>query len=186
MSIAYTDIHDEIGATIRTRTTINTPENYPREVCGEQPHVSLCPTSEGGANFITDGVKGVRDWYVIVDVGARRCTSTLVLDSVEEASKCSPPAQRIRITAACLTPLRTCYMDEVTFKGSRRNKELEEALKLEYLEDFRRFCGQMRTCAFLLKDVGVKVSWEKHVGQRVATDEKYTFTWWTIEAPRWK
>jgi hypothetical protein len=82
--------------------------------------------------------------------------------------------------------LSICYMDEVTFKGSRRNKELEEALKLEYLEDFRRFCGQMRTCAFLLKDVGVKVSWEKHVGQRVATDEKYTFTWWTIEAPRWK
>jgi len=78
------------------------------------------------------------------------------------------------------------YMDEVTFKGSRRNKELEEALKLERLEDFRRFCGQMRTCAFLLKDVGVKVSWEKHVGQKVATDEKYTFTWWTIEAPRWK
>ena len=82
--------------------------------------------------------------------------------------------------------LSICYMDEVTFKGSRRNKELEEALKLEYLEDFRRFCGQMRTCAFLLKHVGVKVSWEKHVGQRVATDEKYIFTWWTIEAPRWK
>src|SRR5215218_4995129 len=78
------------------------------------------------------------------------------------------------------------YTDEVTFKGSRRNKELEEALKLERLEDFRRFCGQMRTCAFLLKDVGVKVSWEKHVGQKVATDEKYTYTLWTIEAPRWK
>src|SRR5918996_1111267 len=28
--------------------------------------------------------------------------------------------------------LSICYMDEVTFKGSRRNKELEEALKLEY------------------------------------------------------
>jgi hypothetical protein len=78
------------------------------------------------------------------------------------------------------------YTDEVTFKGSRRNKELEEAVKLECLEDFRRFCGQMRTCAFLLKDVGVKVSWEKHVGQKVATDEKYTYTLWTIEAPRWK
>jgi hypothetical protein len=108
MSIAYTDIHDEIGATIRTRTTINTPENYPREVCGEQPHVSLCPTSEGGANFITDGVKGVRDWYVIVDVGARRCTSTLVLDSVEEASKCSPPAQIAFPTV--MYPLTGCHI----------------------------------------------------------------------------
>ena len=82
--------------------------------------------------------------------------------------------------------LSILYMDEVDFIESRRNKKLEEALKLERLEDFRRFCGQMRTCAFLLKDVGVKVSWEKHVGQRVATDEKYTFTLWTIEAPRWK
>ena len=64
--------------------------------------------------------------------------------------------------------------------------ELNEALKLESPEDFRRFCGRMRTCAYILRDVGVKVSWEKNVGQKVATDEKYTYTWWTIEAPRWK
>jgi hypothetical protein len=77
------------------------------------------------------------------------------------------------------------YMEEVAFIESRRNKELEEALELECLEDFRRFCGQMRTCAHILRDVGVKVSWEKHVGQKVATDETYTYTWWTIEAPPW-
>ena len=65
-------------------------------------------------------------------------------------------------------------------------EELKEALKLESPEDFRRFCGRMRTCAYILRDVGVKVSWEKHVGQKVATDERYTYTWWTIEAPRWK
>jgi hypothetical protein len=64
--------------------------------------------------------------------------------------------------------------------------ELKEALKLESTEDFRRFCGRMRTCAYILSDVGVKVSWEKLIGQKVATDEKYTYTWWTIEAPRWK
>jgi hypothetical protein len=73
--------------------------------------------------------------------------------------------------------------------GSRENrlvKELKEAIKLERPEDFRRFCSRMRTCAYILRDVGVKVSWEKHVGQKVATGEKYAFTWWTIEAPRWK
>jgi hypothetical protein len=64
--------------------------------------------------------------------------------------------------------------------------ELKEEIKLESPEDFRRFCGRMRTCAYILRDVGVQVSWEKYVGQKVATDEKYTFTWWTIEAPRWK
>ena len=64
--------------------------------------------------------------------------------------------------------------------------ELKEEIKLESPEDFRRFCGRMRTCAYVLRDVGVQVSWEKHVGQKVATDEKYTYTWWTIEAPRWK
>jgi hypothetical protein len=73
--------------------------------------------------------------------------------------------------------------------GPRENElveELKEAIKLESPEDFRRFCGRMRTCAYILRDVGVKVSWEKLIGQKVATDEKYTYTWWTIEAPRWK
>jgi hypothetical protein len=73
--------------------------------------------------------------------------------------------------------------------GPRENElveELKDAIKLESPEDFRRFCGRMRTCAYILRDVGVKVSWEKDVGQKVATGEKYTYTWWTIEAPRWK
>jgi hypothetical protein len=64
--------------------------------------------------------------------------------------------------------------------------ELKEAIKLDSPEDFRRFCGRMRTCAYMLRDVGVMVSWEKHVGQKIATGEKYTYTWWTIEAPHWK
>jgi hypothetical protein len=64
--------------------------------------------------------------------------------------------------------------------------ELKEAITLDSSEDFRRFCGRMRTCAYMLRDVGVKVSWEKHVGQKIATGEKYTYTWWTIEAPHWK
>jgi hypothetical protein len=78
------------------------------------------------------------------------------------------------------------YMDEVDFIESRRNKKLEEALKLERLEDFRRFCGQMRTCAHILKNVGVRVSWEKFRSRKRETDEEYSYTLWTIEAPRWK
>lgn len=64
--------------------------------------------------------------------------------------------------------------------------ELNEAIKLESPKDFRRFCGRVRTCAFILRDVGVKVTWAKDVGQKVATGEKYTYTRWTIAAPRWK
>src|SRR5215204_157407 len=81
--------------------------------------------------------------------------------------------------------LRIRYMDEVAFIESRRNKELEEALKLECLEDFRRFHRQMRTCAFILKDVGVRVSWEKFRSRKLHTDEEYSYTLWTIEAPHW-
>src|SRR5918995_6794391 len=77
------------------------------------------------------------------------------------------------------------YMDEVDFIESRRNKKLEEALKLKRLEDFRRFCGRMRTCAHILKDVGVRVSWEKFRSRKRETDEEYSYTLWTIEAPRW-
>ncbi len=77
-------------------------------------------------------------------------------------------------------------MRELEPKESQLFDELKEAIKLDSPEDFRRFCGRMRTCAYMLRDVGVKVSWEKHVGQKVATDEKYTYTWWTIEALRWK
>jgi hypothetical protein len=93
MSIAYTDDHDDKGATIRTRTTI-TPENYPREVCREQPYVPLCPTSEGGANFINVGVKGVRYRYVIVDVGGE----TVLIDVAAPADKFDallPKAQKV-------------------------------------------------------------------------------------------
>jgi hypothetical protein len=78
------------------------------------------------------------------------------------------------------------YMDEVDFIESRRNKKLEEALKLKRLEDFRRFCGRMRTCAHILKDVGVRVSWEKFRSRKRETDEEFSYTLWTIEAPRWK
>ena len=81
--------------------------------------------------------------------------------------------------------LSSRYMDEVAFIESRRNKELEEALKLERPEDFRRFHRQMRTCAYILKDVGVRVSWEKFRNRKPETDEEYSYTFWTIEAPHW-
>jgi len=81
---------------------------------------------------------------------------------------------------------RDASLGEVGAEESRLIRELKEALKLERPEDFRRFHRQMRTCAYILKDVGVRVSWEKLTDRKVATDEKYTYTLWTIEAPRWK
>jgi hypothetical protein len=77
------------------------------------------------------------------------------------------------------------YTHEVAFIESRRNKELEEALKFERLEDLLRFHRQMRTCAYVLRDVGVRVSWEKFRSRKLHTDEEYSYTLWTIEAPHW-
>jgi hypothetical protein len=81
--------------------------------------------------------------------------------------------------------LSILYMYEVDFNESRRNKKLEEALKLERLEDFLRFHRQMRTCAYVLKEVGVRVTREKFRSRKLHTDEEYTYTLWTIEAPHW-
>jgi hypothetical protein len=65
---------------------------------------------------------------------------------------------------------------EVGAEESRLIKEVEEALELERPEDFRRFHRQMRTCAYILKDVGVRVSWEKVTDRKAITDEKYSYT----------
>jgi hypothetical protein len=77
------------------------------------------------------------------------------------------------------------YMEEVAFIESRRNKELEVALKIECLEDLLRFHRQMRTCAYVLRDVGVRVTWEKFRSRKLYADEEYSYTLWTIEAPHW-
>jgi hypothetical protein len=77
------------------------------------------------------------------------------------------------------------HTDEVDFIESRRNKEVEEALKIERLEDLLRFHRQMRTCAYVLRDVGVRVTWEKFRSRKLYTDEEYSYTLWTIEAPHW-
>ena len=68
---------------------------------------------------------------------------------------------------------------EIGSEERRLIKELEEALKLERLEDFRRFHRQMRTCAYILKDVGVRVSWEKvrgreHRGSRSVRESSFS------------
>ena len=77
------------------------------------------------------------------------------------------------------------HTDEVAFIDSRRNKEVEEVLKIERLEDLLRFHRQMRTCAYVLRDVGVRVTWEKRRSRKLHTDEEYSYTLWTIEAPHW-
>jgi hypothetical protein len=73
-------------------------------------------------------VKGVRDRYVIVDLGGETMLIDVaapadkfdellpkahkVLDSVEEASKCSPPAQRIKDNSG----LPKCSQDKLPRK----------------------------------------------------------------------
>ena len=66
-----------------------------------------------------------------------------------------------------------------------RHEQIWKVLRLERRADRRRFSAMMKTCAFILKDVGVKVSRERITGRKPLTDEKYTYTKWTIEAPNW-
>jgi hypothetical protein len=66
-----------------------------------------------------------------------------------------------------------------------RHEQIWEVLRLERRTDHRRFSAMMRTCAYILKDVGVKVTWKRITGRKPLTDEKFTYTRWTIEAPNW-
>lgn len=76
------------------------------------------------------------------------------------------------------------YWNAVMFHTDWRIEEVERLLRLEHLEDFSRFCGRVRTAARILGDVGVKVSSEKATGRSRATGKEYTYTLWTVEAPR--
>ena len=66
-----------------------------------------------------------------------------------------------------------------------RHEQIWKVLRLERRADRRRFSAIMKTAAYILKDVGVKVSRERITGRKPLTDEKYTYTRWTIEAPHW-
>lgn len=66
-----------------------------------------------------------------------------------------------------------------------RHEQIWKVLRLERRADRRRFSAMMRTCAYILKDVGVKVSRERITGRKPVTDETFTYTKWTVEAPHW-
>jgi hypothetical protein len=66
-----------------------------------------------------------------------------------------------------------------------RHEQIWKVLRLERRADRRRFSAMMRTCAYILKDVGVKVTWKRITGRKPLTDETFTYTKWTIEAPHW-
>jgi hypothetical protein len=66
-----------------------------------------------------------------------------------------------------------------------RHEQIWKVLRLERRADHRRFSAMMRTCAYILKDVGVKVTWKRITGRNPLTDEKYVYMRWTVEAPNW-
>ena len=80
---------------------------------------------------------------------------------------------------------------QLSFYPVRINDDMEhheqiwKILRLGRRADRRRFSAMMKTCAYILKDVGVKVTWKRITGRNPVTDEKYTYTRWTVEAPHW-
>ncbi len=71
-------------------TYASTPENYPRDYCGEEPCVPLYPTSESGIV----SYDGWKDRFVIVDVGEE----TVLIDVAAPAETFDaffPKAQKV-------------------------------------------------------------------------------------------
>jgi hypothetical protein len=65
------------------------------------------------------------------------------------------------------------------------HEQVWKVLKLEHRSDYHRFSVLMKSCAYLLKDAGVKIARERITGRKATTGEKYSYTRWTIGAPRW-
>ena len=78
----------------------------------------------------------------------------------------------------------SCYPVRIS-DDMERHEQIWKVLRLERRTDRRRFSAMMKTCAYILKDVGVKVTWKRITGRNPLTDEKYTYTRWTVEAPHW-
>jgi hypothetical protein len=76
----------------------------------------------------------------------------------------------------------SCYPVRIS-DDMERHEQIWKVLRLEGRADHRRFSAMMRTCAYILKDVGVRVTWKRITGRNPLTDEKYTYTRWTVEAP---
>ena len=71
----------------------------------------------------------------------------------------------------------------------RRFDETYELLDLMEFSDYRELAGRMRTCAYILKEFGVKVSWEKvsvPVSDSEGRPREKQKLYWTVEAPRWR
>ncbi len=78
-------------------------------------------------------------------------------------------------------------MQRVNLLGHpERSREVRELLELRRPGDFRRFAGMMRTSAYILKEEGVKVSWERVRSKNPITGEDYAYTRWTVRAPNWR
>ncbi len=73
------------------------------------------------------------------------------------------------------------------FYGHKFNK-FHKLLDLSCPSDFRRFHERIRTYAYILKEVGIKVGWKKEpwvVKDLEGEKRPIKRTRWTIEAPRW-
>ena len=71
----------------------------------------------------------------------------------------------------------------------RRFDETYELLGLMEFSDYRELAGRMRTCAYILKEFGIKVSWEKvsvPVSDSEGRQRERQKLYWTVEAPRWR
>lgn len=67
-----------------------------------------------------------------------------------------------------------------------RYDETREMLELMTSSDYSRFYGQMKTCARILEEVGIRVTRTKLEGPRSASGQRKAKTRWLVEAPYWQ
>lgn len=73
--------------------------------------------------------------------------------------------------------------------AEQRFDETRKLLSLQEPSDYRKLAGRLRTCAYMLRDYGVEMSWKKMpatsrgaYGTKQSTQKLY----WTVRAPRWR
>jgi hypothetical protein len=137
--------------------------------------------------FLQQGLAGLRPsrdgaLYSLSQYGNPLAASVVVFTYID--SKFKSRDRSWSGSTAELAQQLSCYPVRIS-DDMERHEQIWKVLRLERRTDRRRFSAMMKTCAYILKDVEVKVTWERITRRNPLTDEKYTYMRWTVEAPNW-
>jgi hypothetical protein len=74
-------------------------------------------------------------------------------------------------------------------EAERRFDEVRDLLDLTESSDYRELAGRLRTCAYILREFGVRLSWQKIESKAPDRDGGLQTTrklYWILQAPHWR